>query len=168
MFTSLNVDDILKGLVWYFFPVNSLSKQKCAMRRCTKNPHSLKVRSYSALTIDLNDYLSSFTVATMTYKIGVTKLNNILSNSTPNSWSIKAYIKSFDCKYISFKKAVNMFEHMKFSEIIYEGVVTHPYDQTLEQNPNTLESLGIRKEKPPHQTLTMQSMGALESTVNNI
>ena len=28
---SLNVDFLLKGLAWYFFCVNALSKQKCAM-----------------------------------------------------------------------------------------------------------------------------------------
>ena len=34
---SLTVDDLLKGLAWYFFPVYSLSKQKSAIRHCMKN-----------------------------------------------------------------------------------------------------------------------------------
>ena len=34
---SLSVGYLIKGLAWYFFPVNSLSKQKRAMRRCMKN-----------------------------------------------------------------------------------------------------------------------------------
>ena len=36
MYTSLNMDYILKGLEWYRFPVNSLSKQKREMCRCMK------------------------------------------------------------------------------------------------------------------------------------
>ena len=35
--TYLDVDYLLKGLAWYFSPVNSLSKQKRVMRRCMKN-----------------------------------------------------------------------------------------------------------------------------------
>ena len=41
----------------------------------------------------------------------------------PNSWSKQAYVQSFDCKSIIFKKAVNKFEHMDMAESIYEGVV---------------------------------------------
>ena len=35
--TSLDVDYLLKGLAWYFSPVDLISKQKRAMRRCIKN-----------------------------------------------------------------------------------------------------------------------------------
>ena len=41
----------------------------------------------------------------------------------PNRWSRKAYVQGFDCEYITFKKVVNMFELMKISGSIYEGVV---------------------------------------------
>ena len=34
--TSLTVDYLLKGLAWYFSPVNSLSKQMRAVRHCMK------------------------------------------------------------------------------------------------------------------------------------
>ena len=54
---TLNVDYYIKGLAFYFLPVNSLSKQKRAMRRGIKKPRSLKVRRYVALLIDLNKYL---------------------------------------------------------------------------------------------------------------
>ena len=63
----------------------------------------------------------------MTDKIGVTKLKDILLNSMPNIWSNQAYVQGFYCKYISFKKAVNMFERMEIYESIYEGVVTPSY-----------------------------------------
>ena len=81
------MDDILQGLAWYSPPVNSISKQKRAMRRCMKNTRSLKVRRYAARVIDLNEYLASFPGATMANKMDVTELNKILLNSMPDIWS---------------------------------------------------------------------------------
>ena len=78
--TPLDVDYLLKGLAWYFFPVNSFSKQNQAMRRCMKIPRILEVR-----LSDLNQCLASFTGATMADKFGVNELNGILLNSIPNS-----------------------------------------------------------------------------------
>ena len=40
-----------------------------------------------------------------------------------NSWSKQAYVQGSHCKYISFKKDVNMFELMKIARYIYKGVV---------------------------------------------
>ena len=70
--TLLDVDSLLKGLSC-FFSVNSLSKKKLEMRRCTKNPRSLKVRHYDACLVDLNEYLASFPGATTADKTYVTE-----------------------------------------------------------------------------------------------
>ena len=61
------------------------------MRRGIKKIRSLKVRRYAARLIDMNEYLDSFTGATLADKIDVTELNGILFNSMPNSWSKQAY-----------------------------------------------------------------------------
>ena len=54
-----------------------------------------------ARLIDLNEYLDSFPVATITDKIGVTELNEIIFNSVPNRWSnnpmFKALIVNIFC-----------------------------------------------------------------------
>ena len=76
--------------------------------------------------IDLNEYLDSLPGANLAGKIDVTKLNEILLKSTPNICSKQSYVQGFDCEYISFKKSVNMLDHMEISESIYEGVV-EPY-----------------------------------------
>ena len=117
--TLLDVDYPLKGLAWYFHPVNSLSKQKREMRRCMKNPHILKVKRYAARLIYLNEYLASFPGETMDGKMGVTELNEILLKIMTNRWSKQAYVQGFDCDTISLKKAVNMFERMVIAERIY-------------------------------------------------
>ena len=59
--TPLDVDYLLKGLVWYSFPVKSLYKQNRAMRFCMKNPLRLKVRRYAARLIGLNYYMALWT-----------------------------------------------------------------------------------------------------------
>ena len=51
-------------------------------------------------------------MSTLTDKISVTRINEILLNSMPNSWSKYTYMQGFGCESINFKKAVNMFERM--------------------------------------------------------
>ena len=100
---TLNVDYIIRGkhITPSPSPVNFPSKQKRAMRRVMKKPRALTVRDYATRLIDLNEYLTSFTGANLNDKIGTTKLNEILLNSTPNSWSRNTYLKGFDCDFIT-------------------------------------------------------------------
>ena len=72
------------------------------MRHEVKKTRSMTIRHYAAHLIDLNEYLASFPGATLTDNIGVTKLNEILLNSMPNSWSKQAYVQGFDCESITF------------------------------------------------------------------
>ena len=65
------------------------------MRRGMENPQSLTVRHYAASFININEYLASFPGATLTENIDITKLNKILLNIMPNSWSKKSSIKQF-------------------------------------------------------------------------
>ena len=109
------------------------------MRRCMKNPHSLKVRHYAARLIYLNGYLASFPGATMSNKMGVTESNEILLNSMPNRWYKKSYIQGFDCETIYFIKLVNTFVCMEIAESIYEGVVTPSYKKTTRVEANRTE-----------------------------
>ena len=71
----------------------------------------------------MNEYLASFLGTNLDGKIGITELNDILLNSMPNRWSKQDYVQGFYCKYISFKKAINMFERMEIAEYIYKGVL---------------------------------------------
>ena len=86
--------------------------------------------------IDLKKYLALFPGETLYNKIGVTELNEILLNSMTNSWSRKAYVQVFDCEYIAFKKAANMFEHMEIAESIYEVVVGPSYKKYTRSDAN--------------------------------
>ena len=44
-----------------------------------------------------------------------------------NMWIKLAYVQGFDCKSITFKKSVNLFERMEIAEYICEGVVEPSY-----------------------------------------
>ena len=55
------------------------------MRRCMKKLRRLKVRSYEARLIGLNEPLASFPGAPIADKIGVTEINEIILNGIPNS-----------------------------------------------------------------------------------
>ena len=45
----------------------------------------------------------------------------------PNRLSRHVYVQGFYCECITFNKAVNMFESMKTTESIYEGIVEPSY-----------------------------------------
>ena len=68
----------------------------------------------------------------------MTKLNGILLNSMPNSWSKQAYVKGFDWKSITLKKSVNVFERMDIAEYIYKSVVEYYYKKLLGKMPTVM------------------------------
>ena len=51
--------------------------------------------------IDLNEYLATFPEAKASNKNSDTELNEIVLNIIPNVWSEQAYVKGFDCEYIT-------------------------------------------------------------------
>ena len=89
--------------MYFFFPVNNLSKQECAMRQGVSKPRELKVRRYAAHLIDINDYLATFPEAKESNNIVEKELNEILLNSMKNVWNKKVYGKGFDCENITKK-----------------------------------------------------------------
>ena len=91
----------------------------CTMRK----PRTLKVRRYRDHFIEPNKYLYSFHEGKLADNIGIMELDEIFLNSTPNSWSKKAYVQRFYFKYIDFKKAVNIFKRMEIAEYIYKFLV---------------------------------------------
>ena len=44
-----------------------------------------------------------------------------------NIWSKQSYVQGFDCRSISLKEAVNIFELMEIAESIYEDVLETSY-----------------------------------------
>ena len=123
----VTAENIILGLAWYCPPDNLLSKQERAMRRGTRKPHILKVRHYAVSLIDFNKYLDLFLGGELSEKIGVMEMNKILLNMMLNSWIKQAYVHQFDCDSTTFKKAVNMFEHIEIANYIYGGVVEPSY-----------------------------------------
>ena len=57
---TLDVDYIIRGLVYYFPPVNLISKTEALKLPWNEKPCSLTVRRYAERLIDINEYLVSF------------------------------------------------------------------------------------------------------------
>ena len=55
--TNTNLNQIILVLGTYFFPIIAFSKTNCAICCGMRKPFKLKVRWYSALIIDINEYL---------------------------------------------------------------------------------------------------------------
>ena len=70
----------------------------------------------------------------------MTELNENLLNITTNSWSKQVYVQGFYFEPITFKEAVNMFEHMKIAESIYEGVLETYYTKLIGQTRTVLST----------------------------
>ena len=81
------------------------------------------MRLYVDSLIGFNEYLDFFPEAKLTDKIGVTEIDKGLLNSMPISWIKQAYVQGFDCEYIYFNKAVNIFQRMEITESIYKDLV---------------------------------------------
>ena len=67
----------------------------------------------------------------------------------PNSWSKWVYVQGFGCKYILFKKHVNMFECMEIAESICGGVVKTSYKKLPGHMPTVMVAEGIIEDNPP-------------------
>ena len=85
-----------------FFSCEFTFKTKACNAPLYEKPRSLKVWRYTTRLIYLNGYLDYITEVTMTDKIGGTKINEILLNIIPDSWSKQSYIQGFYCESISF------------------------------------------------------------------
>ena len=81
---------------------------------------------------------------TLTDNIGVTELIEIILNSIPNSCSKQTYVQGFDFEYITFKKAVNIFECVEIDGFIYKGVVEPSCKILPRQTPTVLVAEGKR------------------------
>ena len=58
--TNNNIQIIHEGLLEYFFPINSLSKKKCARRRAMHTPQSMTFKSFVTMLTEMKNYLLLF------------------------------------------------------------------------------------------------------------
>ena len=82
-----NMDYYIKDLALYLPPTNQLYKKARNAPRIEEKTRSLKVRRYAARLVDLDEHLNFFLGVTLSVKMYVTELNDIILNSMPNCWS---------------------------------------------------------------------------------
>ena len=108
---------VILDLGSYFYPVNLLYKQECAMICGMRNTCELKVRPYAACMIDINDYLDAFPGGKASDNIGEIELSEIILISMPNRRSKQAYVQCFDCEKFTIKKLLTHLNIWKLREI---------------------------------------------------
>ena len=82
-----------EGLLDYLFPINSLSKQKRAIRCYMNKPHTLSINILTAFLTELNNYLPLFPGSNASKNMKGEELDRILLHTTPNSWAKHAYLQ---------------------------------------------------------------------------
>ena len=106
------------------------------MHHIMRNPRGIKLIHCTTHLIDLNKYLAVLPGENISDKTCVTEINENLLNSMPYIWNKQEYLQGFDCDHITLKSAINMFERMKTSEYIYEGVVKPSYKKPTRADAN--------------------------------
>ena len=134
---------ILEVLLSYFFPINSLSKQKRVMRRSMRKPQGLPFKCFSARLTERNNYLTLFPGSSATNKMPPEDFNNILLHAVPNGWAKQAYLQGQDFQMKIYKSICKLSEIMEVVDKIYEGGNT--YKTPSRTNSNRASHDGKRK-----------------------
>ena len=109
------MDSYIKGLALYSPLWIRLKKARDALQN--EKMRSLKVRCYAARLIDLLEYLAYFPGATLSDKMDVTKLKEIIFNSMRNSWSKQDYVQVFYYESIFLRKLLTCLSVWKSQNI---------------------------------------------------
>ena len=97
------LDCIVLGLGTYFFPVNAVSKQKCAFRCVIRKLLGLKMIKYASCLICIDHYLGAFSRIKSGVSIVDMELDEFILSCMPNWCSKQVYVQGFGCETITFK-----------------------------------------------------------------
>ena len=134
---------IQEGLLSYFFPINALSKHKCAMRRAMRKPRDIPFKRFTVCLTELNNYLPFFLGYSAAKNMPPEYLNEILLHAVPNSRAKQAYIQGWEFDMKRYKATCKLFEIMEVTDKIYKGGNT---SKTLPRADNNCAIQG-RKQK---------------------
>ena len=103
----MHLNHIILGLCMKIFQINSFTRKNCAMHCGMRKLHDLKVRCYSAHTVETNNYLYIFSRVKGKWKNRETESNKIPLHSIPNGWIRQAYVQGLDFEDVNFKQAID-------------------------------------------------------------
>ena len=84
--TNGHIKLIKEGLIGYFPPINTLTKQKRAIRHTMWKPRGILFKRFASRLVELNNYFPIFPGSRAAKKISPEELNKILLHTVPNSW----------------------------------------------------------------------------------
>ena len=118
--TNNHLNLIQEGLLEYFFPINTLSKQKCAMRRGIRKPRRTTLKRFATRLTEMNKFLPLFPGSDASKKMEMEELDEILLRAAPNGWAKQSYLQGWDFELKTYRETCAMFERMEVADQVYE------------------------------------------------
>ena len=106
---------IQEGLLGYFFIINTISKQKRAMRRSMRKPQDLPFNRFTASITELNNHLTVFPGSSNAEKMDSEELSEILFHAVPNVRAKQSYLQGWYFEGDSYKETCRMFERREIA-----------------------------------------------------
>ena len=119
--TNGHINPTKEGLIGYFPPIKSLTKQKREMRRAMKKPWDILFKRFAARLTELNKNLPLLPGSSATKNINPEELNKIILQAVPKSRGKQAYLQGWDFEESPYKDTCDMIECTEIAESIYEG-----------------------------------------------
>ena len=101
--------EIRKVILEYFFPINTIEKQKRTMRHMMRKPRRVKLKHFAARLQEWINLLTKFLLSEDSWKIPQKELNKILLNGLPHEWAEQAMLLGFDFESEPFRAALELF-----------------------------------------------------------
>ena len=89
---NYHLKHIMEGLLGFLPPINSLSKQNCAMRCKIFKPQSISFNIFTILLTKINNYLRLFPRMSDDNNMDSSEQNKILLHNIPNNYAKKSYL----------------------------------------------------------------------------
>ena len=101
--------------------MNTLSKQKRAMRLAMSKPRYMYFKRFTARLTEIDNFLPLLPGYEPTNKINTKELNKILLHTVPNEWERQYYFQGWGFETKTYRETCGIFEQMEIAEQVYEG-----------------------------------------------
>ena len=85
--TNNHLKLIQEGLLECFFPINSISNQKLAIRRAMRKPQSMTFKRFAERLTEMNNFLMLFPGSEASKKMEMEELNEILLDAVTKAFT---------------------------------------------------------------------------------
>jgi hypothetical protein len=115
----------INAVSYHVFPQKALARQKRYMRRAMRKIADLKIRSYIARIVEMNDDLKYYPPHfEEMWKLDEDEISNIVEASLPNSWQRQLILQGFEITEHMLDELIEFCERLEVTEDLFQGVRT--------------------------------------------